>query len=227
MVGRIRFDVAKGRAWSARGVGTLAASGHTSAMVPSRLVLASSSPRRRDLLTRLDLEFTVQTASIDETPLCDESPDEYVRRVATAKARAVEAPDAAVIAADTTVVVDGAILGKPDHPGHQATMLNRLSGRRHEVLTAVAVVLGPDEVEVGVERTTVAMSALPDERRAWYVATGEGSDKAGGYALQGAAGLFADRVEGSVSNVIGLPLPLLDQLCRGAGFDLLSFRRRR
>ncbi|MFQ5557624.1 MAG: Maf family protein [Acidimicrobiales bacterium] len=194
-------------------------------MDPSRLVLASSSPRRRALLDRLDLAFEVQPADLDESRFDGEAPDDYVRRLASAKADAVAAAGTVVIAADTAVVVDGQPLGKPIGEADAARMLELLSGRAHQVLSGVAV-----DVDAGarrlveIERTTVHVTGMTSDRVAWYVGSGEGADKAGGYGLQGAAGLFADHVEGSVSNVLGLPLSLLDSMLRSVGLDLLWFR---
>ncbi len=197
-------------------------------MTPRQLVLASGSPRRRELLDRLGLAFVVVAPDVDETIIEGEDAGDYVRRLARAKAEAADVDDAAVIAADTAVVVDGQVLGKPTDPAHAHEMLRRLSGRAHEVLTGVAVRVSSNAtMVVDAEATTVQMTDLSPDRLTWYVATGDGADKAGGYALQGAAGLFVDRVEGSVSNVIGLPLPLVDRLCRQAGIDLLSFRSSR
>ena len=125
-------------------------------------------------------------------------------------------------------MLDGAILGKPRDPQDGATMLRQLAGRSHEVITGLAVVAtaddGSDREAYGTERSTVTFDGLSDARIGWYANTAEPADKAGGYALQGAGALFADRVDGSVSNVIGLPLPLLDRLCRELDVDLLSFR---
>jgi septum formation protein len=197
---------------------------------PPRLVLASSSPRRREILDRLGLAYAVAPADLDETPRPGEEPIVYVERLAAAKANAVAEPGTVVIGADTTVVLDGEILGKPTDPDDAAAMLLRISGRDHEVITGVAVAVVPASGVVVVhhdhEVSTVRVRPLTPERVAWYVATGEAADKAGAYGLQGAAGLFADHVTGSVSNVIGLPMGLLDDVCTRAGVDLLAFRDR-
>ena len=191
-----------------------------------RLVLASGSPRRREMLERLGLDATVRPAEVDESPLAGEEPEAYVRRLASAKARARAAPGTVTIGADTTVVLDGQIVGKPGDRAEARAMLGALSGRCHEVLTAVAVIAGGTREAAGVERSTVALAPVDEARVGWYTSLEEPYDKAGGYALQGAGSLFADRVEGSISNVIGLPLPLLDRLFSQLGIDLLDFRRR-
>ena len=191
-----------------------------------RLVLASGSPRRREMLERLGLDATVRPAEVDESPLAGEEPEAYVRRLASAKARARAAPGTVTIGADTTVVLDGQIVGKPRDRAEARAMLGALSGRCHEVLTAVAVIAGGTREAAGIERSTVALAPVDEARVGWYTSLEEPYDKAGGYALQGAGSLFADRVEGSISNVIGLPLPLLDRLFSQLGIDLLDFRRR-
>ena len=194
-----------------------------------RLVLASGSPRRRELLERLALDFGAEPADIDESTRPGETAPVYVARLAREKAAAVSRPGTVVLAADTSVVVDGEILGKPRDEADAAAMLQRLSGRSHTVVTGVCVRLHPDDGPAtdadAVEATTVHVDAIEASRAAWYVGTDEPHDKAGAYALQGAAALFADRVEGSVSNVIGLPLPLVDRLFRQLGLDLLDHRR--
>ena len=191
-----------------------------------RLVLASGSPRRREMLERLGLDATVRPAEVDESPLAGEEPEAYVRRLASAKARARAAPGTVTIGADTTVVLDGQIVGKPGDRAEARAMLGALSGRCHEVLTAVAVIADGTREAAGVERSSVGLAPVDEARVGWYTSLEEPYDKAGGYALQGAGSLFADRVEGSISNVIGLPLPLLDRLFSQLGMDLLDFRRR-
>lgn len=190
-----------------------------------RLVLASSSPRRHEILRRLTTAFTVEAADIDETPRPGEDPVAYVVRLAEEKAHAVAAPGSVVIGADTSVVLDGAILGKPVDRTDAASVLRRLAGRRHDVVTGVAVVVvGADGERVttsGFERSEVDVAELSEATIRWYIDTGEADDKAGSYGLQGAGGLFADHVRGSVSNVVGLPLRRLHELCQVAGVDLL------
>ena len=188
-----------------------------------RLVLVSGSPRRREMLQRLDLDAAVLPAQVDESPLPNESPDAYVRRLAVAKAWARAAPDTVAVGADTTVVLDGRIVGKPGNRAEARAMLAELSGRSHDVLTAVAVVVDGISEAVDIERSTVWFAPVSEARQEWYTGLDEPYDKAGGYALQGAGRLFADRVDGSISNVVGLPLPLLDRLFAQLGIDLLDF----
>lgn len=192
---------------------------------PPRLVLASASPRRRELLAGLGLELAVRPAAIDETPRLAEPPRDHVLRLAEEKAAAVAATAAAdevVLAADTIVVLDDEILGKPADDADAALMLRRLADRRHQVLTAVAVVTGGGEHRLAaVEATTVRFAALSDAEIDWYVATGEPRDKAGAYGIQGLGSLFVDSIEGNYANVVGLPIPLVYRLLRGVGIDLM------
>lgn len=191
-------------------------------------VLASGSPRRREILARVDVYPTVEPADIDETPRPDEAADVYVERLAREKAAVSARSGRVVLAADTSVVRDGVILGKPIDAADARTMLRSLADRDHDVMTGVAVAVtdrtGSTTVHSAVERGTVSIGELTDARIDWYAISGEPDDKAGAYGLQGAAGLFADRVEGSVTNVIGLPLPLVDELFARHGLDLLDFR---
>ncbi len=193
------------------------------AMSQPRLVLASGSPRRRDLLASLGLAFAVEPPGVDESRREDEDPAAFVERVARAKATAVGRPGVTVLAADTTVVLDGDVLGKPDSPEEASAMLRRLRSRTHVVVTGVALA-ADSAVHSTVASTTVAMAWIPDEVIAWYVATGEPLDKAGSYALQGVGGTFVEHVDGEPSNVIGLPLAATRSLFATAGLDLLSFR---
>ncbi len=192
-----------------------------------RLVLASLSPRRSEILSRFGLRFDVEPADVDEDVLPDERPVDYVTRVAMEKATAAHRPDTVVVAADTSVVLNDQILGKPTDPEDAAEMLSRLSGNRHEVITGVVVVLtdrdGEQRFATGTESTKVQFSVLTPRRIAWYAALPEPLDKAGAYGLQGAGSLLADRIEGSVTNVVGLPVQLLDRLFDELGLDLLSF----
>ena len=189
------------------------------------LVLASGSPRRRELFTGLGLRFAVRPPEVDETPLPREAPRPYVERIAAAKAAAAGRPGELVIAADTTVVVDGDILGKPVDAEDGRAMLRRIEGRWHEVLTAVVVSEpGSGRRAMDVAETEVRMAAMSAQRIAWYVDTGEPMDKAGAYGIQRLGGLLVEEVRGNYLNVVGLPLPLVDRLCRELGHDLLSFR---
>lgn len=188
------------------------------------IVLASSSPRRRRLLRELGVEFAVRIPDVDERPLPGELPGPHVRRLALAKARAVARDLPAgrggqwVLGADTVVVLDGRILGKPRDAREAREMLVRLSGRTHEVLTGVALVpVAAGRARTAVVRSRVEMKPLAglDIRR--YVASGEPLDKAGAYAVQGRGRHLVARVFGSLTNVVGLPLERLGQLLAAAG----------
>ncbi len=177
------------------------------------LILASASPRRAELLTAAGFRFSVRTVEVDERPLDGESPAGYVTRLARNKASAATYANAdeVVLAADTTVVVDEVILGKPADEVDAARMLRLLSGREHQVLTGVAARVGDREISA-CESTTVGFSALDEEEIAWYVASGEPRDKAGAYAVQGLASRFVTRIDGSYSNVVGLPVACVYRL---------------
>lgn len=189
-----------------------------------RLVLASGSPRRAALLDQLDLDFEVVPPDVDETRLPQESPDAYVERVARDKARAVAAPGTLVVAADTAVVHEGHVMGKPVHPAEARTMLHRLQGEMHEVVTGMAVA-SIDEMHSLVDTTTVRMLPMTSEEIDSYVNSGEPMDKAGAYALQGQGGLFVESVKGSPFTVIGLPIHLLSRLTLAFGEELHHFSR--
>lgn len=192
-----------------------------------RLVLASGSPRRRELLARLGVTFSVRTSDVDESALTGESADDHVMRLARSKGVAVARPGELVLAADTVVVVDGDILGKPGNAQTARAMLRRLAGRRHEVLTGVILVADHSADPIGgFERSVVAMAPLSEQEIHWYVETGEPLDKAGAYAIQGLGALFVDAVFGNYSNVVGLPLPLTQRLFQSLGYDLRQFRDR-
>ncbi|WP_224367292.1 Maf family protein [Hyalangium versicolor] len=187
---------------------------------PTSLVLASGSPRRRDLLTQLGLRFTVSAADIDETPLPGEPADVYVLRLAREKARTVAGrfPGAWVLAADTTVAMGAELLGKPVDPAEARDMLTRLSGRTHAVYTGVALA-GRAESSM-VIRTGVTFRTLSAGEIDWYVATGEPLDKAGAYGMQGKGSFLVSGIEGSPTNVIGLPLGETLELLTQAGVPL-------
>src|SRR5262245_29709758 len=173
-----------------------------------RLILASASPRRAELLRAAGFEFDVVVADVDESIRAGESSHTYVRRLAAAKSAVVQScvrRDAIVLGADTAVVVDGDILGKPRDDDDSAAMLRRLSGRRHEVMTGVSLRCGAYEVG-RVEITGVDFVRLTEGDLDWYVKSGEGRGKAGAYAIQGLASRFIPRIEGSYSNVVGLPV---------------------
>ena len=193
------------------------------------LVLASASPRRRELLASLGVSATAFPVDVDEAPLPGESPREHVVRLAAAKTAAAASAlrgrgiDALVLGADTTVALDGAILGKPRDAEDAMALLARLAGRSHDVYTACRVARTDD----GRTAATVAVSRVrfrpwdPALAR-WYVATGEPMDKAGAYGIQGRGVLLAEGIEGSWSNVVGLPLEALADLLREVGDDLLA-----
>jgi septum formation protein len=171
------------------------------------LILASASPRRAELLTAAGFTFEVVPAEVDETPRPGEAPKVYALRVARAKAEHVAgriAGNRAILGADTVVVVGERLMGKPNDDQDAVSMLRELSGRVHEVHTAV-VLRGTVEYEE-IVTTSVRFNALTDEEIAWYVATGEAVGKAGAYAIQGRAARFIDRIDGSWSNVVGLPI---------------------
>jgi septum formation protein len=178
-------------------------------MAGAYLILASASPRRRELLTQLGVSYLCDPADIDETPLASETPEDYVRRMAQEKAAAVAArypaPQYAVLAADTTVVVDDDVLGKPRDHFHGLAMLARLSGRQHSVLTAVCL-HSASGLRCELVETRVEFAQLSREICEAYLATEEPWDKAGGYAIQGLGGALVKAIHGSYSNVVGLPL---------------------
>jgi septum formation protein len=189
------------------------------------LVLASASPRRRELLGGLGLRFTVRSGDVDETPKDGELPRDYVLRLAIEKARTRAHPGEIVLAADTTVVLDGEILGKPVDAEDARRMLTRIAGREHTVLTGVALEEPGRNLRVSsIEASRVRMAILSEERIAWYVETGEPLDKAGSYAVQGLGALFVEEIEGNYTNVVGLPLPLTARLFAELGYDLMDFR---
>lgn len=183
-----------------------------------RLILASASPRRAELLRAAGFAFEVRPADVDERVKPGETASAYVERLAREKATAAHHSDASsgrhdvvVLGADTAVVVDGEILGKPRDDEDAARMLRRLSGRVHEVMTGVCAQAAASAV-AHVEVSHVFFSTLSEEDIAWYVASGEGRDKAGAYAIQGLASRFIPRIEGSYSNVVGLPISVVIHL---------------
>ncbi len=185
------------------------------------IYLASGSPRRRTLLDQVGIPYRVQPADIDETLTGNETPHDYVCRLARQKAEAVAASldnDPVVLAADTTVVVGGEVLGKPRDRQDALSMLDRLSGRQHEVLTAVCVVRGPLTREA-LSETRVWFRPLSAGELADYWDTGEPADKAGAYSIQERAAVFVQRIDGSYSGVMGLPLFETAQLLTEFGFE--------
>ena len=179
-----------------------------------RLILASASARRAELLRAAGIHFDAIGADVDESVVPGESPEQHVRRLAESKARAVlsRAGHTPVLAADTVVVVDGEILGKPVDQNDARRMLRLLSGRQHEVMTGVCLLSQPGPAEAGryvstaVAITMVEFAPLSDAEIDWYAASGEPADKAGAYGVQGLAARFVTRIEGSYSNVVGLPV---------------------
>jgi septum formation protein len=226
------------RQWAGfSGLGSVASSQCKSLEFTSMLILASASPRRQELLRNAGISFTAQPADINETPLPDESPRECAERLAREKALAVfqSRPRQWVLGADTIVVVDGAILGKPRDGEDAARMLRLLSGRVHAVITGVCVVgnkgvssqrpagdaepLKPENLELRTasETTLVTMCEISDDEIRDYIATGEPMDKAGAYAIQGIASRWIPRIEGDYSNVVGLPVALVYAMLRERG----------
>jgi septum formation protein len=188
-----------------------------------KLILASASARRAEILHDAGLSFSVLSSAVDETPMPGESPAELVQRLADAKAELVSAravAPAIIIAADTEVVLDGHVLGKPRTSEDARQMLTKLSGRKHSVLTGVTLVRLPDvEQRRFVETTHVHFAPIPDEEVTRYVASGEPFDKAGAYGIQGRAGRFVPRIEGCYFNIVGLPLARLCQELKELGWS--------
>jgi len=188
------------------------------------LVLASGSPRRRELLERSGLAIVVRTTDVDESIPAGEAPTDHARRLAVLKRRAVPVePTEVILAADTIVEFGGEVMGKPEGPEQAAEMLRRLAGRTHRVHTAVSAARGTREAEILVT-TEVTMDSLTEATIDWYVLGGEPLDKAGSYAIQGQAAAFVRSVNGSVSNVIGLPLVETFGMLEGIGVDLETLR---
>jgi septum formation protein len=186
-----------------------------------KIVLASSSPRRREILASLGLRFEARATDVDETLLPGESAFDAAERLARAKAGAAAAgaPEAFVVAADTLVVLESVALGKPKDGGDVRRMLAALAGRAHDVVTGVACAHG-GRIVSGRETTHVVFAPMSPAEIEAYATTGEPDDKAGAYAVQGIGSLFVERVEGSPSNVVGLPVRLLYRLARELGVDL-------
>ena len=189
------------------------------------IFLASQSPRRAELLRQIGVEFSVRVADIDESQLRDETPETYVRRIAAAKARAVferETDDTRgipVLAADTTIALDGEIIGKPDDVGDCCRILRRLSGREHDVLSAVTL-MHQHHSSIRLCRSRVRFRRLDKREIEAYCALDEPMDKAGAYAIQGRAAIFVEQLEGSYSGVMGLPLCETAELLVEAGIEI-------
>ena len=191
-----------------------------------KLILASASPRRAEILRNAGIQFEISCAGVDESPLSNELPGDYVRRLALAKALSAaeayrdRASEVLVLGADTIVVVGGEILGKPASPDDARRMLRRLSGNIHQVHTGLALVRNPGPKQYVVEEITrVHFAPLTDQEIEEYIATGEPFDKAGAYAIQGVGGRHVTRIEGCYFNVMGLPLARLYSLLRESGWE--------
>ena len=194
------------------------------ARTETNLILASASPRRAELLRQLGLRFQVQPADIDETIGKNESPEDYVRRLAVEKAEAISlVSEGVVLGADTVVVHRNQILGKPHNPQGAREMLRALSGTWHEVYTGTALVT--DATRSSVTRTKVKFKAISDREVERYLETEEPFDKAGAYGIQGIGSLFVERIEGSYSNVMGLPLYETEALFLESGESVWTWRR--
>ncbi|MGB5489781.1 MAG: Maf family protein [Woeseiaceae bacterium] len=189
------------------------------------LHLASSSPRRREILAALGLEFTVKATHVDESPLEEESAEQMVLRLATAKACAAEVEESRlVIGSDTAVVLDGEVLGKPESRDDAIEMLMKLSDRRHAVLTGVAL-RGPEGVRTALSSTDVIFREISRDEALAYWHSGEPRDKAGAYGIQGRGGAFVVAINGSYSGVVGLPVYETVRLLQKAGIDILLQRK--
>jgi septum formation protein len=191
-----------------------------------KLILASASPRRAEILRNAGIEFEISSAGVDESPLGNELPGDYVRRLALAKALSAaednhgRTGETLVLGADTVVVVGAEILGKPSSPDNARRMLRSLSGKIHEVHTGLALLRNPGPKQYVVEEITrVHFAPLADQEIEEYIATGEPFDKAGAYAIQGVGGRYVTRIEGCYFNVMGLPLARLYSLLRESGWE--------
>lgn len=200
-------------------------------MKSPQLYLASTSPRRRELLAQLGITVEVVSQDVPENRLVNESPESYVKRLALEKARSGldglgDKSLRPVLGADTAVVIENEVLGKPANKRDFLSMLQRLSGRSHRVLSAVAVVgcddLGQDREELRISESIVQFRAITDKEGEAYWDTGEPADKAGGYAIQGIAAFFIERIEGSYSGVMGLPLFETGELLQRFGIEILD-----
>jgi septum formation protein len=189
----------------------------------TKIVLASSSPRRAALLAAIGVEFEIVPSQVQERPHPDEPPGDYITRMARAKVVAVarERDDGLIIGGDTVVVLDGVLLETPRSEVEARRMLRELSGRWHAVLTGVALFDAATHREVAdYEKTLVRFARLTDSEIDWYINTGEPMDKAGAYGIQGFAAVFVEEIAGNYSNVVGLPIPLVCRLARQLGYSL-------
>ena len=187
------------------------------------ITLASASPRRRELLDQIQVSYAVHPANIDETHIAGETAEQFVKRLAQEKARFVikELPERPVLSADTIIILEGQILGKPESLQHAKEILNMLSGRTHQVMTAVAINDG--EVEhVALNSSEVEFAYISDKQIDAYLKTGESQDKAGAYGIQGLAGQFIKNINGSYSSIMGLPLYETTELLKLVGIEHLK-----
>jgi septum formation protein len=190
-----------------------------------RIILASASPRRAELLKQIGVEFEIEPSEVGEQPHPDEAPADYITRIARAKVIAVarKRETGLVIGADTVVVLDGRLLGKPVDEADASRMLRVLSGTWHAVMTGVALFDAATRREVAdYDKTLVKFAQLTDTEIEWYISTGEPMDKAGAYGIQGRAGLFVEEIAGNYYNVVGLPIPLVYRLARRLGYSFLE-----
>jgi septum formation protein len=190
-----------------------------------RIILASASPRRAELLRQIGVEFELAPSQVEERPHPDEAPPDYITRIARAKVIAVARQREAglVIGADTVVVLDGCLIGKPEDEADAQRLLRQLSGRWHAVMTGVALIDLETRHEVAdYDKTLVKFAQLTDTEIEWYAKTGEPMDKAGAYGIQGLGGLFIDEIAGNYYNVVGLPLPLVYRLARQLGYSFVK-----
>jgi len=182
-------------------------------------ILASASPRRKQLLDELGLDFVIQPADIEEIPEPGESPETFALRAADEKAMGIAGTTSLpVIGSDTVVAIDGKILGKPKNKKSAREMLQRLSGKNHRVHTSLALA-HREQIHHLIDTTIVKFRPIPDHLIDWYISTGEPMDKAGAYAIQGAGGLFVSSISGAPQTVIGLPIHRFDELFAMAGLD--------
>jgi septum formation protein len=191
----------------------------------SKIILASASPRRSEILESLGVNFLAVSSNVDERPHVDESPADYIIRIARSKVIGVarQYESGLVIGADTVVVLDSKILGKPADDEDAYQMLESLAGRWHAVMTGVALYDTTTKREVvDFEKTLVRFAPLSAAEIDWYLATGEHKDKAGAYGIQGSAGLFVEEIAGNYHNVVGLPIPLVYRLAKRLGYSFVS-----
>jgi septum formation protein len=190
-----------------------------------KIILASSSPRRADLLRAIGVEFEIMPSQVQERPHADEAPADYITRLARAKAISIarRRETGLVIGADTIVILDGKILEKPVDQEDALRMLRSLSGRWHAVMTGVALYdVGTRQEVADYDKTLVRFGQMSEQEILWYVKSGEPMDKAGGYGIQGLASLFIEEIAGNYFNVVGLPIPLVYRLARRLGYSFLK-----